>query len=118
MPPCVKCHGFIYVGADDCFCMNCSFRPPLAPIPPVYRAEQSVCSCGKEAPERNGLCRYHGTHGLGALIHRGTAAVRDCRRCGAPGLPPRVLFCVGCRKRPPRPSKAFLPVVQWQGAQG
>ena len=71
---CKKCQGCIYVGADETFCLNCSARHPLVPIPTVYREQSGYCECGKRAEDGCGVCRWCRYKDHAAQVKRGLAA--------------------------------------------
>ena len=83
MAPCQKCHGFVAVLIDDCLCMNCGWRPPLTPLPTVYRETGSQCECSRQTDGLSGtcrICRYTGHAAKVKAGHAKTTIQHICKR--------------------------------------
>jgi len=74
---CPRCSGFLYVDLDDVRCLSCAYRPPLPPIPPVYRDEGGTCVCGRPSVQQWGVCRPCRYADHGAKVARGMAEQRE-----------------------------------------
>ena len=116
MAPCMRCHGFLYVDLEEVRCLSCGHRPPLIPIPPIYREDGGLCNCGRELVKGKCLpCLY--PEGHGERVRNGQKAVRRCRFVMVDGQPCAVLcqpsfyYCMEHRPKRPLRTRKIGPML-------